>query len=137
MQNILKNKKERKMTGLLGSLATSTEIGLIFGILAMGYMLSYKILEYYDLSLEGSYPMGAFLTAVIIAKGLNPYLGLVLSSIGGGLAGFLTYILYKKSKSNPPNRNPYPNHPLFPKFKDRRGKQHSNCPISIHFWKSS
>lgn len=89
------------MTGLLGSLATSTEIGLIFGILAMGYMLSYKILEYYDLSLEGSYPMGAFLTAVIIAKGLNPYLGLVLSSIGGGLAGFLTYILYKKVKVQP------------------------------------
>ena len=45
--------------------------------------------------------MGAFLTAVIIAKGLNPHLGLVLSSIGGGLAGFLTYILYKKVKVQP------------------------------------
>lgn len=89
------------MSGLLGSLATSVEIGLIFGILAMGYMLSYKILEYYDLSLEGSYPMGAFLTAVIISKGLNPYLGLVLSSLGGGAAGFLTYILYKKVKVQP------------------------------------
>ena len=44
------------MTGLLSSLGASIEIGLMFAILAMGYMLSYKFLKYYDLSLEGTYP---------------------------------------------------------------------------------
>lgn len=58
------------MSGLISSLLTSVEIGLIFGVLAMGYMLSYKILEYYDLSLEGSYPMGAFISAVLTQAGL-------------------------------------------------------------------
>lgn len=89
------------MTGLIASLGSSVEIGLIFGILAMGYMLSYKILEYYDLSLEGSYPMGAFLTAILITRGLNPYFGLCLSFLGGALAGLLTYFLYKKVKVQP------------------------------------
>ena len=70
------------MTVLINIMASSVEIGLVFGVLAMGYMLTYKILEYYDLTLEGSYPLGAFLTAAAITSGLNPYLGLVLSVIG-------------------------------------------------------
>ena len=56
------------MTVLMNIMASSVEIGLIFGVLAMGYMLSYKILEYYDLTLEGSYPLGAFLTAAAITS---------------------------------------------------------------------
>lgn len=89
------------MSGLISSLLTSVEIGLIFGVLAMGYMLSYKILEYYDLSLEGSYPMGAFISAVLTQAGLSPYLGLIGSMVGGSLAGLLTYFLYKKVKVEP------------------------------------
>lgn len=89
------------MQGLVQTLAASAEIGLIFAILAMGYMLSYKFLKFYDLSLEGTYPLGAFLTAIVIQGGLNPYLGLALSILGGGLAGCLTYLLYKKVKVDP------------------------------------
>lgn len=89
------------MTVLINIMVSSLEIGLIFGILAMGYMLSYKILNYYDLTLEGSYPLGAFLTAGIITSGLNPYLGLILSVLGGAMAGGLTYFLYKKVKIEP------------------------------------
>lgn len=89
------------MTGLLSSMATSLEVGLIFSILAMGYMLTYKFLEYYDLSLEGSYPLGAFLAAVLIQKGLSPYLGLLGAILCGGLAGLLTYFFYKKVRVDP------------------------------------
>lgn len=89
------------MTGLLSSMATSLEVGLIFSILAMGYMLTYKFLEYYDLSLEGSYPLGAFLAAVLIQKGLSPYLGILGAILCGGLAGLLTYFFYKKVRVDP------------------------------------
>lgn len=89
------------MTGLFSSMATSLEVGLIFSILAMGYMLTYKFLEYYDLSLEGSYPLGAFLAAVLIQKGLSPYLGLLGAILCGGLAGLLTYFFYKKVRVDP------------------------------------
>lgn len=89
------------MTGLLSSMLSSIEVGLIFSILAMGYMLTYKYLKYYDLSLEGTYPLGAFLAAVLIQQGLNPYLGILGSIICGGLAGSLTYFFYKKIKVDP------------------------------------
>src|SRR5699024_6318208 len=89
------------MTVLMNIMASSIEIGLIFGVLAMGYMISYKILEYYDLTLEGSYPLGAFLTAAVITSGLNPYLGLAFSILGGAVAGSITYFLYKKVKVEP------------------------------------
>lgn len=89
------------MTGLLSSMLSSIEVGLIFSILAMGYMLTYKYLKYYDLSLEGSYPLGAFLAAVLIQKGLSPYLGLLGAILCGGLAGLLTYFFYKKVRVDP------------------------------------
>lgn len=89
------------MTGLLSSMLSSIEVGLIFSILAMGYMLTYKYLKYYDLSLEGTYPLGAFLAAVLIQQGLNPYLGILGAGICGGLAGLLTYFFYKKIKVDP------------------------------------
>lgn len=89
------------MTGLLSSMLSSIEVGLIFSILAMGYMLTYKYLKHYDLSLEGTYPLGAFLAAVLIQQGLNPYLGILGAIICGGLAGLLTYFFYKKIKVDP------------------------------------
>ena len=89
------------MTGLLSSMLSSIEVGLIFSILAMGYMLTYKYLKYYDLSLEGTCPLGAFLAAVLIQQGLNPYLGILGAIICGGLAGLLTYFFYKKIKVDP------------------------------------
>lgn len=89
------------MTALLSSMGASIEIGLIFAILAMGYMLTYKFLKYYDLSLEGTYPLGAFLAAVLIQKGLGPYLGIIGSIVAGGLGGCLTYFFYKKVKVDP------------------------------------
>lgn len=89
------------INSILPVLISSVEIGLIFAILAMGLMITYKILDFYDLSLEGTFPLGAFLFASMVTKSLNPVFGIVLSMIGGGLAGFLTYLLYKKFKIEP------------------------------------
>ncbi len=86
------------INSILPVLESSIEIGLIFGVLSMGLMITYKILDFYDLSLEGTYPLGAFLFASMVSKGLSPFLGIALSIVGGGLAGLLTFVLYKKFK---------------------------------------
>ena len=55
------------------------EQGLIYGILALGVYITYKILDFPDLTVDGSFPLGAALTATMITKGVNPYLTLPAS----------------------------------------------------------
>ena len=50
------------------------EQGLIFAIIAMGVYITYKILDFPDLSVDGTYPLGAAITATMIASGINPLL---------------------------------------------------------------
>ena len=52
------------------------EQGLIYGILALGIYITYKILDFPDLTVDGSFPLGAAVTALMITKGANPYLTL-------------------------------------------------------------
>ena len=80
---------------------TSIEQGLIFGILAMGVLLTYKILDIADLSVEGSFPFGAFIFAKLVTSGLNPIASTLLSFLFGTLAGLLTSILFTKLKIKP------------------------------------
>ena len=79
-------------------LKTSLEMGLIFAILSMGVLLTYKILGIADMSVEGTFPLGAFIFALAMIKGLNPAVGMILSFIGGLLAGLITFLLYRKLK---------------------------------------
>ena len=80
---------------------TSIEQGLIFGILAMGVLLTYKILDIADLTVEGSFPFGAFIFAKLVTSGLNPIASTLLSFLFGTLAGLLTAILFTKLKIKP------------------------------------
>ena len=59
------------MTLIIGIL----EQGLIYGILALGSYITYKILDFPDLTVDGSFPLGAAVTAAIVTAGGNPYLG--------------------------------------------------------------
>lgn len=86
------------MEGLLPVISASIETGLIFALLAMGVVLTYKILRISDLSLEGTFPFGAFIFARFATAGMNIYLGMVFAFIGGLLAGWATYLIYKKLK---------------------------------------
>ncbi|MBC7088055.1 MAG: ABC transporter permease [Tissierellales bacterium] len=80
---------------------TSIEQGLIFGVLAMGVMITYKILDTADLTVEGSFSLGAFTFAKFVILGLNPYLSTFLSFTFGILAGGITSFLYLKLKIKP------------------------------------
>ena len=51
---------------------TILEQGLIYGILALGVYITYKILDFPDLTVDGSFPLGAALSAVLITRGVNP-----------------------------------------------------------------
>lgn len=79
---------------LMESLVT----GLIFSILAIGVVITFKILNLADLSVEGTFPLGAFIFAACVLNGLNAIAAMILSFVGGLAAGFITYLLYKKLK---------------------------------------
>ncbi|NLC65957.1 MAG: ABC transporter permease [Clostridium sp.] len=79
----------------------SIEQGLIFAVLAMGVFLTYKVLDIADLSVEGTFPMGAFVFAKFISMGLDPITSTLIAFLFGTLAGLLTATLYIKLKIKP------------------------------------
>lgn len=70
--------------------------GLLYGILSMGVLISYKILDIPDLSVDGTYPLGAAVSAILILNGFNPWLALLLSTLAGCAAGLVTGIFHVK-----------------------------------------
>ena len=74
------------------------EQGLIYGIMILGVYISYKILDFPDLTVDGSFTLGAAITTVLIIKGCNPYLCLPVSLVFGGIAGLCTGIIHVKFK---------------------------------------
>lgn len=74
------------------------EQGLIYGILALGVYITYKILDFPDLTVDGSFPLGAAITAALITRDVNPYLTLPLSFLAGSLAGVCTGLIHVKGK---------------------------------------
>ena len=80
---------------------TSIEQGLIFAVLAMGVTLTYKILDIADLSVEGTFPLGAFVYAKFVILGLSPVASSLLAFGYGAIAGLLTALLFVKLKIKP------------------------------------
>ena len=70
--------------------------GLIYGFIAFGLLITYKILDFPDLTVDGSFPLGAAVTAVFIIKGTNPVLCILISFVCGALAGLATGIIHVK-----------------------------------------
>lgn len=72
------------------------EQGLIYGILTLGIYITYKILDFPDLTVDGSFPLGAAVTALLITNGVNPYLALPVSFLAGAIAGTCTGLIHVK-----------------------------------------
>ena len=77
---------------------TIIEQGLIYGILALGLYITYKILDFPDLTVDGSFPLGAAVTAALITRGTNPYLTLPVAFLAGVIAGICTGLIHVKCK---------------------------------------
>lgn len=82
------------MTFFIGTL----EQGIIFAIGALGVYITYTILDFPDLSVDGTFSLGAAITAALIMKDTNPFMSLGLAFIGGAIAGLVTGILHVKFK---------------------------------------
>ncbi len=82
-------------------LMTSIEQGLIFAVLAIGVFITYKLLDIADLSVEGTFPFGAFVFAKFISMGVNPIISTLMAFLFGTLAGLLTSTLFTKLKIKP------------------------------------
>lgn len=69
------------------------EIGLVYGLVALGVYLTFRILDFPDLSVDGSFPMGAAVAATAIIAGFNPWAATLLAIAAGGLCGLVTAFL--------------------------------------------
>lgn len=74
------------------------EQGFIFAIMALGVYITYKILDFPDLSVDGTFPLGAAITAALITRGINPLTTLIISFLVGAIAGMFTGIIHVKLK---------------------------------------
>lgn len=74
------------------------ESGLIFALVAFGVFFSFRILNFPDLTVDGSFPMGAAISAVLIVSGMNPWLATLAAFGGGMLAGIVTALMNVKLK---------------------------------------
>ena len=82
----------------LATIQSGIAQGLMWAILTLGIYLTFRVLDIADLTIEGTFPLGAAVTVVLINKGLNPFIAMLVCIIAGCLAGLVTGILHTKFK---------------------------------------
>lgn len=83
------------MTDLL--IGTLTQ-GLVYALISFGVYITYSILDFPDLGVDGTFPLGAAVTAVLLTRGVNPWLTLPIAMAAGGLAGLFTGFIHVRLK---------------------------------------
>lgn len=89
------------MTLVINILIDILNEGLMYALLAMGMYITYSILDFPDLSVDGTFPLGAVLSGVLIIHGVDPWLCLVISFATGMAAGVLTGLMHVKLRITP------------------------------------
>ena len=75
-------------------------LGLIYALMTIGVYITYKILDFPDITVDGSFTLGAAVSAVMISNGYNPFISLIAAFFAGGIAGSLTGLIHTKMKVN-------------------------------------
>jgi putative tryptophan/tyrosine transport system permease protein len=78
----------------------SFEAGIIYALMALGVYLSFRILDFPDMTVDGSFVTGAAMSAVLIVGGMDPFMATLLALIVGFVAGCMTGLLHTKGKIN-------------------------------------
>lgn len=86
---------------ILNVLRVTLEEGLMYALLAIGVYITYSILDFPDLSVDGTMPMGAIVAAVLIIHGMNPWLCLLITFVLGMVCGAVTGLLHVKLNIRP------------------------------------
>ncbi|HHU22802.1 MAG TPA: ABC transporter permease [Clostridiales bacterium] len=84
------------MNNFLDLLVGTVTQGLIYALLSYGVYITYRILDFPDLTVDGSFPLGAAVTAVLLTNGLDPYLTLPVAMLVGAAAGLITGLIHVK-----------------------------------------
>ncbi|MDD4460838.1 MAG: ABC transporter permease [Clostridia bacterium] len=84
------------MTVFFDLLTSTLTQGLLYALLSYGVYITYKILDFPDLTVDGSFPLGAAVTALMLTNGYDPYLTLLVSLAAGAAAGLVTGIIHVK-----------------------------------------
>ena len=72
--------------------------GLLWALLGLGLYLTFRILNFADMTVEGTFPLGAAVAVANLAHGMSPYLATFLALLAGMIAGLVTGLLYTKGK---------------------------------------
>ncbi len=86
------------LLSFMNSLPATAEQGLIYALMAMGVMITYLILDFPDLTVDGSFPLGGAVSASLILRGTDPVLALLIATLCGMLAGLLTGLIHVRLK---------------------------------------
>ncbi|GAA3323382.1 MULTISPECIES: ABC transporter permease [Paeniglutamicibacter] len=77
---------------------TAVELGLIYAIMALGVYLTFRILDFPDLTVDGSFTTGAAVASISIVNGVNPFIATAIAFFIGAIAGVITGLLHTKGK---------------------------------------
>ncbi|AEV94452.1 ABC transporter permease [Pediococcus claussenii] len=72
--------------------------GLLWGLLGIGLFLTFRILDFPDMTVEGTFPLGAAVSVTAVTHGMNPFLATLLAFLIGMVAGLITGLLYTKGR---------------------------------------
>jgi putative tryptophan/tyrosine transport system permease protein len=76
----------------------AVELGLVYAFVGLGVYLAFRVLDFPDLTVDGSFPLGAAVTAVMIVGGINPWVATLASCLAGASAGLVTAFLNVRFK---------------------------------------
>lgn len=82
----------------LNALPSTLEQGLIYAILALGILITYTILDFPDLTVDGSFPLGGAVSSLLVVQGVSPVLALLTAALCGAAAGLSTGLIHVKLK---------------------------------------
>jgi putative ABC transport system permease protein len=71
----------------------AVELGLVYAFVAIGVYLAFRVLDFPDLTVDGSFPLGAAVAAVLIIAGVNPWIAALVAMMAGAVAGLVTAML--------------------------------------------
>ena len=84
------------MNAMMALCISTLTQGFIYALLSYGVYITYKILDFPDLTVDGSFPLGAAVTAIMLVKGVNPFVTLLAALFIGAVAGFVTGFIHVK-----------------------------------------
>ncbi|WP_164545452.1 ABC transporter permease [Paenibacillus albus] len=88
------------MHAIIHSMPGAIELGLLYALMALGVYITFRILDFPDLTVDGSFTTGGAIAATMIAHGASPWLATIVACLGGCAAGIVTGLLHTKGRIN-------------------------------------